>query len=116
MTWLAVAVGAALGACCRWLLDRALTRGTFPTGILLVNLLGSLLAGVVAGLAPGGLTASLLAVGFLGAFTTASTLAADVLRLYDAGDRRSALLDVALTVGPGLALAALGLALGRTLA
>ena len=115
MSWLAVALGAGAGAAVRHLLDRAVTHGRFPTGILLVNLLGSLLAGVVAGAAPGPPVSDLLAVGLLGGFTTASTLAVDVLRLQRDGAPRLALLDVALSVGPGLVLAAVGLALGRAL-
>ena len=115
MSWLVVALGAGTGAAGRHLLDRALTRGRFPTGILVVNLLGSLLAGVVAGAAPGPRVTELLAVGVLGGFTTASTLAVDVLRLHRDGAGRLALLDVALSVGPGLVLAAVGLALGRAL-
>ncbi len=111
MTWLAVCVGAAVGAVCRLLLDRAVGRP--PWGVLAVNLLGSLAAGVVAGLALDRLAVALLATGFLGGFTTASTLAADVLRLYDDGQRRTAALDLLLHVGPGLALAAAGVALGR---
>ena len=115
MSWLVVALGAAAGSACRYLLDRTVRRGRFPTGILLVNLLGSLLAGLLAGASPGTRTSDLLAVGLLGGFTTASTLAADVLALYDAGHRRAAALDLALSVGPGLALAAAGLAVGRAL-
>ena len=115
MSWLAVALGAGAGAAARHLLDRAVTRGRFPTGILVVNLLGSLLAGVVAGAAPGPRASDLLAVGLLGGFTTASTLAVDVLRLHRDGSSRLALLDLALSVGPGLVLAAAGLALGRSL-
>ena len=80
-----------------------------------MNLLGSLLAGVVAGAATGPRVTALLAVGLLGGFTTASTLAVDVLRLQRDGGARLALLDVVLSVGPGLALAAAGLALGRAL-
>ena len=65
MTWLAVALGAGAGAAARHLLDQAVTRGRFPTGILLVNLLGSLLAGLgLRGrLGPGVVRARLLAVG-----------------------------------------------------
>ena len=100
---------------CRVLLDRAVRRGRFPTGILAVNLLGCLLAGVVAGAEPGPLAADLLAVGLLGGFTTASTLAVDVLQLEADGDRRGAVLDLALNLGPGVLLAALGLAAGRAL-
>jgi CrcB protein len=80
-----------------------------------VNLLGSLLAGVVAGAAPGPPVADLLAVGLLGGFTTASTLAVDVLHLARDGEVRLAVLDVALSVGPGLVLAATGVLLGRAL-
>ena len=115
MSWLAVAVGAGAGAVARHLLDRALTRSRFPVGILVVNLLGSLLAGVIAGAAPGPRVTELVAVGLLGGFTTASTLAADVLRLHREGAARLAMLDLALSVGPGLLLAAGGLALGRSL-
>ncbi len=115
MSWLVIALGAGAGAAARYLLDRAVTRRRFPTGILLVNLLGSLLAGIVAGAAPGPLTTDLLAVGLLGGFTTASTLAVDVLRLHRDGAGRLAVLDVVLSVGPGLLLAAAGLALGRAL-
>ena len=118
LAWVAVPVGAAVGAVARYLVDQAVGRwrgGTFPLGILVVNLGGSLLAGVVAGWAPGPLLTQLLSVGLLGGFTTASTLAVDVLRLSRAGERRSAALDVALSVGPGLLLAATGLALGAAL-
>ena len=115
MSWLLVAVGAGAGAAARHLLDLAITRGRFPTGVLVVNLLGSLLAGVVAGAAPGPHVTDLVAVGLLGGFTTASTLAVDVLRLHRDGTTRLAVLDLALSVGPGLLLAAGGLLLGRAL-
>jgi CrcB protein len=58
---------------------------------------------------------SLAATGLLGGFTTASTLAADVLRLWEDGARRAAVLDLLLSVVPGVLLAAAGLALGRAL-
>ena len=101
---LAVAVGGAVGAPARYLLDAAVPS---PWGIVLVNLLGSLLAGIVAGAVPP--EALFLAVGLLGSFTTASTLAGDVLT----ADRPARLL--ALHLVPGLALAAAGFAAGRAL-
>ena len=115
MTWLVVALGAAVGAVCRHLVDTAVPRRRLPLGILLVNLVGSLLAGIVVGASPPSLVATGLSVGLLGGFTTASTLAADVLRLLAVGDRRTAVLDVVLSVGPGLVLAAVGVAVGRAL-
>ena len=110
MTWWAVVLGASVGAPCRYLLDRAV--GQPPWGVLLVNLVGSLLAGVLAGAAlDDGPAASLLVTGFLGAFTTASTVVADVLESQIGAARRARLL--ALHVVPGLVLAAGGLAVGR---
>lgn len=101
---LAVAVGGALGAPARYLLD---ARVRSPWGTVVVNLLGSLLAGVVAGAAPPAQV--FLAVGLLGSFTTASTLAWDVL-----GAERPVRLLLAHVV-PGLLLAATGFAVGRAL-
>lgn len=103
---LAVACGAALGAPARYLLDR--TIGT-PWGVLVVNLLGCAAAGLVVGAGVARLESFVL-VGFLGSFTTASTVAWDVLT-QPSGRRRLVLL--ALHVVPGLALAAAGVAVGR---
>jgi len=112
MTWWAVVLGAAVGAPCRYLLDRAVGRP--PWGVLVVNLLGSLLAGVLAGAAlVTGPAEALLGTGFLGAFTTASTLVADVLDPEAGAGRGSRLL--VLHVLPGLVLAAIGLVVGRSL-
>lgn len=109
MNELAVAAGALAGAPCRYLLDRAIGS---PWGVLLVNLLGSAAAGVLVGLAPGSLLLTLLGVGFLGSFTTASTLAWEVLSQPSRGAGARLL---ALHVLPGLALAAAGVAVGRAL-
>lgn len=111
---LAVAAGAVVGAPARYLLDRAVCArlGTrLPWGILVVNLLGCTAAGLLAGVAPPALPATLLGVGFLGSFTTASTVAWDVLSL----DRRRGALLLALHVVLGLALAGAGLVVGRAL-
>ena len=109
---LSVGLGAAVGAPARYLLDGLVSRRTgSPWGILVVNLVGSLAAGLLAGVAPSRTVALLVGVGFLGSFTTASTLAWDVLAL---GGRRGGLL-LALHVVPGIALAAAGFALGRSL-
>lgn len=109
MNELAVAAGAAAGAPCRYLLDRAV--GT-PWGVLVVNLVGSAAAGLLVGLAPSSLVLTLLGVGFLGSFTTASTVAWDVLVQPTRGAGARLL---ALHVVPGLALAAAGLVVGRAL-
>ncbi len=118
--WVALAGGA--GAVTRLVLDGALkawTGARYPVGTLVVNLSGSLLLGLVVGLAGTGLPGSarlVLGAGFLGGYTTFSTAAVETVRL--AGERRglaAAAHGLGMLLG-GVALAALGLALGLALA
>ena len=84
-----VAAGGAAGSVARFLTVVWLARliPGFPAGVMVANVLGSFLIGVMAvvltgpriGLAP------LLVVGFLGGYTTFSTFSLDALRLWDAG-------------------------------
>lgn len=111
---LAVAAGAALGAPARYALDAGVRRwfgSRLPWGTLAVNLLGCAAAGLAAGAALDGAVRWLVSVGFLSSFTTASTLA---LELTQQPGRRAVLL-LALHLVPGLALAGLGVAVGRSL-
>ena len=74
--WL-VAAGGAVGAALRYLIDRtvtALTRGEFPWGTFVVNVLGTFPLGLLVGAGtvvavPSGATV-LLSVGVCGALTT----------------------------------------------
>lgn len=88
MTWMALVVGAALGAPLRYLIDSAITRRAlqagarpFPWGLLVVNASGSALAGVVLAVTSGDLRILLL-TGFCGAFTTFSGFAWEADRLW----------------------------------
>ena len=117
MTVLLLALAGGLGAVARFVLDgtvtAALTRrkrgARYPVGTTLINLSGSLLLGLVAGLLAGELLtepASLvLGTGFLGGYTTFSTAAYEAVRLAE--QRRWA---AALAHGLGQAVAATGLA------
>ena len=115
----AVAAGAALGAPCRYLLDRAVqTRHAqrFPYGTLLINLLGSAVLGVLVGLAGHGLPKVAFAAagtGWCGAFTTYSTFGYETVQLARDGFRWRALANVGGSVLGGLALAGLGVIVGR---
>ncbi|CAN5884152.1 N/A [soil metagenome] len=99
-----VALGGALGATGRYLVSTfAVERWgvAFPYGTLFVNVAGSLLLGVVAGIfARGtGLPDSvrlLVGVGFCGAFTTFSTFAVETVGLAERPSLSSALLNLAL--------------------
>ncbi|WP_026876908.1 fluoride efflux transporter CrcB [Jiangella gansuensis] len=111
MTLLLVAVGAAVGAPLRYVVDRlvqARLGSRFPWGTLLVNVAGSFVLGVVLGSTAGDGVRSLVGMGFSGALTTYSTFSYETLRLTEDGAWRRAAANVCLSVGAGLAAAALG--------
>jgi fluoride exporter len=112
MIWMAVALAGGAGALSRYLLDHALGArypGSFPVGTLLVNVSGSLAAGIVAGLAADVIVPSafrtIIAGGFLGAYTTFSTAMYETMRLLEEGARRPALLNLVLPLLASVAAA-----------
>jgi len=101
----------------RTALDRA-PRRRFPLGILVVNLGGAFLLGVVVGAAVRDDAYSLVATGLLGSYTTFSTWVFDSDRLARGGGRRgrgAATLNIAASLGPGLLAVWLGRELGGML-
>lgn len=122
MTALLVLLGAAVGAPSRWLLDQAVQgrhRGAFPVGTLVINVLGSLLLGVLLGAeASGSAGPSLVALagtGFCGGFTTFSTFGYETVRLAEEGSYRAALTNVGASLVAGLLAAYAGWSLTRSL-
>lgn len=121
MGFLAVGVGAALGAWLRWVfavLWNAINPA-LPYGTLAANLLGGYLIGVAVGFfdTHAGLPPEwrLLAVtGFLGGLTTFSTFSSEVVANILAGDYVMGALHVALHLGGSLFLTLLGLWTVRT--
>jgi len=112
----AVMVAAGVGAVARYAADEVVehrTRGAFPTGTLTVNLTGSVLLGLLTGLAlHHGLGHSWFAVlgaGFAGGYTTFSTWAWESLALVEVGARREAVANVVGSYALGLLAAAAGL-------
>ena len=119
MTALLVVAGAAVGAPARFLVDRWARRhssaGTI-LGTLIVNVVGSLVLGVVAALsrepgAPSWLL-PLVGVGFCGALTTFSTLAFETWVFYEERAWRPFAANLLLSLGLGGVAVALGYALG----
>jgi CrcB protein len=121
MGFVAVGVGAALGAWLRWLfavLWNAINPA-LPYGTLAANLLGGYLIGVAVGFfdTHAGLPPEwrLLAVtGFLGGLTTFSTFSSEVVANILAGDYVIGALHVAVHLGGSLFLTLLGLWTVRT--
>lgn len=107
-----VATGGAVGALGRFLVDRALAvrDQVLPWGTVAVNITGSALFGVLAGLGTAlpGPVWYLVGLGFCGALTTWSTFAYETLRLLESGARGYALLNVGMTLAIGLSAASLG--------
>jgi CrcB protein len=81
VTLLLVALGAAVGAPARFVVERLLA-GAWPWGTFLVNVVGSAVLGALVGVAgTTGAAAALVGVGFCGALTTFGGYAAQVLDL-----------------------------------
>lgn len=110
---LAVAVGGACGAVLRQLTSVALAgRSRVPLGVLVVNVVGSFIAGVALA-APFEPTLQLVLVsGLCGGLTTFSTLAVETVQLVLEGKRGAAVASVACTVAVGVPAALLGFLVG----
>lgn len=116
-----IAAAGALGALARYGLDGVVSRrapGAFPWGTFVVNVSGALVLGIVFA----ALTEHLrvapwvrqsLTVGFLGAYTTFSTLSLETLRLVEGGAVGMAVAYAGGSLVAGLIAAWAGLAIGR---
>jgi CrcB protein len=105
------------GAVTRLLLDGAVAESAsgFPYGTLAVNLLGSLLLGLLVGLTVSPTLYRLLGTGLLGAFTTFSTWALESHRLGEDGQLRLAALNFVFSLVLGVLAAWAGRHLGAWL-
>jgi fluoride exporter len=117
-----VALGSALGAPTRYLLDQLVQSRhdrVFPWGTFFVNVTGSFALGLLVALASRqGIETWIVAAagtGFLGSYTTFSTFTWETLRLLEEGAVLAAGLNVAVSIGVGAGAAAGGLLLGTAL-
>lgn len=111
MIWLLVPLAGALGATLRFALDRIIMSTmevAFPFGTLVVNLFGATLLGLSSGYHgagwPGSPAQTVVQIGFIGAFTTLSTLSFETLSLARVSRRVWPLVNVVVSVGGGIAL------------
>ncbi len=110
MTALLVALGAAVGAPLRYLWSQALDD-RWPLGTLLVNVVGSGLAGMFAALSFGDHAWAFAMTGFCGALTSYSAF---VVQAVDRGPRLGSAYAAATAVA-SIALCFVGFALGAAL-
>ncbi|PBC85002.1 MULTISPECIES: fluoride efflux transporter CrcB [unclassified Streptomyces] len=122
MNWLLVVAGAMVGAPLRFLTDRYVQSRhdtVFPWGTFTVNVVGSLILGLLTGAVFAGVASShvqlLLGTGLCGALTTYSTFSYETLRLAADRARASAVANVVVTVAAGLAAAFAGVAAGQAI-
>lgn len=114
-----VALGGAIGASLRYLVNVAAVRlvgMSFPVGTVVVNVLGSLLMGllvVILAEKSGTRYAPFLMTGILGGFTTFSAFSLDAITLYERGQIGLAFVYVAGTVIVALAALFLGMTIAR---
>ncbi|MCX4636259.1 fluoride efflux transporter CrcB [Streptomyces sp. RPA4-5] len=122
MNWLLVVAGAAVGAPLRYLTDRYVQSRhdtVFPWGTFTVNVVGSLILGLLTGAVTAGAASShaqlLLGTGLCGGLTTYSTFSYETLRLAADGARGYAAANAVASVAAGLAAAFAGVAAAQAL-
>jgi fluoride exporter len=114
-----IGLAGALGALARYILGRFIAEragSQFPFGTFFINVTGAFAIGLLFAFAGRKLinpaVQSLLATGFLGGYTTFSTMSWEGVQLARGGSTRLSLLYLAGNVAVGLLAAGLGLAFG----
>jgi CrcB protein len=123
MQLIAVALGGAVGAAARYLLGGAVHRlipGFFPYGTFVVNMVGCLAFGLLAGLAEsrfviGPAARAFVLIGVIGGFTTFSSFIFESFELVRGGQILPAAANVAGQVIIGFVALWAGYAAGRTI-
>jgi CrcB protein len=119
-----IAAGGAAGAVSRYLVDTIVSErfaGAFPLGTLVINTSGSFLLGLLFALAveearlPSEVRPALM-IGFLGAYTTFSTLMLESWRLVEDGALALAVVNLAGSMVLGVIAVVAGMAIGRAIA
>jgi CrcB protein len=123
MNLLLIGIGGFFGAVTRYLVDgwvSGATAGSFPYGTLAVNVTGSFLLGLLfaasveRAVLPTELRGPVL-IGFIGAYTTFSTLMLETWRLVEDGSVAAGMVNLGASAGLGILAVFAGLVIGRTI-
>lgn len=115
ISWLYVVIGGFFGAVCRYIVGNRgkKLKTSFPAGTLTVNLVGSFLLGYLFAESVNQNMYSLFGVGFLGAFTTFSTMNVEAVQLIQQKKVSISIIYLGLTYFFGIFLALLGFILNK---
>lgn len=117
--WIAIGVAGGLGAVARFVVDAAVAtrlRGVFAYGTLVVNVSGTLVLGLMIGVALRGDALLVAGTGAIAGYTTFSTWMLETHRLGEDGEGSLAALNIALSLATGIVAIAAGRAIGEVLA
>lgn len=115
VVWIGVALAGGLGALARLFVTEAVMRAArvvAPVGVLVVNLSGAVVIGVLAGATLHGDARLVAVTGFLGSYTTFSTWMVQTDELLRTDRVRWAVANVVGSVVLGFGAVALGVAIG----
>ena len=116
--WIAVAALGAIGAVARLLLEDVVSSRlpvAFPVGTLAVNLSGTFVLGLLAGVALSGNAMTLAGGATIGSYTTFSTWMLETHSLNEDARRTAAVANVLISIAVGIGAAALGRTIGGTI-
>lgn len=116
--WIGVAALGAIGALARLLLEDLVSSKLpvpWPVGTFAVNISGTFVLGMIAGLALTGNAMILGGSATIGSYTTFSTWMLETHSLAEDARRRAAIANILIGLAIGLAAAALGRGLGQVL-
>jgi CrcB protein len=113
--WIGIALLSGIAAIGRFLLVRLVSsrlKGAFPLGTFAVNMTGTLLLGLLAGLAVYGDALVLTGAATIGSYTTFSTWILETHRLAEEGKVPVAAVNILLSLVVGIGAVALGRVIG----
>ena len=110
-----VAAGGALGSVIRYVVSIAVPKWQMmPIATISVNIIGSLLIGIIIGVTPKTHPTHLIAaIGFCGGFTTFSTFSLETVKMFEDGYNTQAMLYILISIATCLGATILGLKIAK---